>query len=248
MTLIQALPKAGRFTYSLYQLFWSSIDILFPPACGGCDRAGVRWCQECNQKVETISPACCQICGQKLSNSDICPRCNSVRPIFSHLRSWAVFNNEIRNAIHKLKYRKDMSLGEILSRPLIELISSLPWEIDIVMPVPLSDERQKERGYNQAALIAFPIALSMGLKYHTKALRRVRDTVSQVGLSFDDRHINVSGAFAADQRIVYKKNILIVDDVATSGATLNACAEALLVADAKEVNAVTLARAEYNNN
>jgi ComF family protein len=162
------------------------------------------------------------------------------------LRSWAVFNNEIRNAIHKLKYRNDISLGEILSRPLIGLLNDLPWSIDIVVPVPLSNDRLKERGYNQAALIALPIALGLGLKYHPKVLKRVRETESQVGLSISQRHENVFGAFIADQRMVSGKNILIVDDVATSGATLNACADALLLARAAEVNAITSARAMYN--
>lgn len=232
--------------YSLYRGIWSGLDLLIPPSCGGCGSNGMRWCSECDLKVETISTAYCPICGQKQNIHSVCSRCKSLRPTYNQLRSWAVFNNEIRNAIHKLKYRNDISLGEILSRPLIGLLNDLPWSIDIVVPVPLSNDRLKERGYNQAALIALPIALGLGLKYHPKALKRVRETESQVGLSISQRHENVFGAFIADQRMVSGKNILIVDDVATSGATLNACADALLLARAAEVNAITLARAMYN--
>jgi competence protein ComFC len=246
MNIIQALPKSGRFTYSLYRLFWSSLDLLFPPSCGGCGNDSSRWCQDCDKKVETILSNYCLICGQKQKSNRICVRCNSIRPTYNQLRSWAVFNNEIRHAIHKLKYQNDLSLAEILSRPLIKLLKDVTWEIDVVIPVPLSELRQKERGYNQAALLAFPIALGLGLKYCPKALRRVRDTQTQVGLSVSQRYANVSGAFIADQRTVSNKSILIVDDVATSGATLNACADALLFAQANEVNAITLARALYN--
>lgn len=206
----------------------------------------MRWCWLCDQKVERISSEFCPICGQKQHSQTICSQCKSTRPIYNQLRSWAVFNNEIRNAIHKLKYRNDVSLGESLSRPMINLLYDLPWLIDMVIPIPLSRHRLKERGYNQAALLALPIALGLGLKYHPKALKRVRETESQVGLSITQRHDNVFGAFVADRKIVSGRSILIVDDVATSGATLNACADALLQADAKEVNAITLARAMYN--
>lgn len=177
---------------------------------------------------------------------NVCSRCSSLRPSYNQLRSWVVFDGEIRNAIHNLKYQKDLSLAEIFSRPLIRLVSELPWKIDIVIPVPLSENRLKERGYNQAALLALPISLAMGYRYKPKALRRVRDTESQVGLSLTQRRTNVSGAFIAEEKIVYRKNILLVDDVATSGATLNACADALFFAQANDVNAITLARAMYN--
>jgi ComF family protein len=154
----------------------------------------------------------CPICGQKQNTQSVCSRCISLRPIYNQLRSWAIFNIEIRNAIHKLKYRKDTSLGEILSRHLIHIVNDLHWSVDIVIPVPLSNDRLKERGYNQAALIALPLSLGLGLKYHPKALKRIRETESQVGLSIIQRHDNVFGAFAADCRIVPGKNILIVDD------------------------------------
>lgn len=242
----QALPKSGRFVYSLYRFIWYSLDLIFPPNCGGCGRVGTRWCQDCNDKVITLLPTCCPVCGQKQNDISICSRCRLSRPTYSHLRSWAVFNDEIRNAIHKLKYQNDISLAEILSRPLITLISGFTWSIDIVIPVPLSDIRKKDRGYNQAALIAFPIALAMGMKYRPTALRRVRDTESQVGLTYLQRHENVNGAFLANTKVVNARNVLIVDDVTTSGATLNACADALRLAQAKNVYAVTLARALYN--
>jgi predicted amidophosphoribosyltransferase len=102
--------------------------------------------------------------------------------------------------------------------------------------------RLKERGYNQAVLIARPIALRTGIPCEMKGLHRVRETRSQVGLSIDQRRENVKNAFQAAQELVSGRRILVVDDVATSSATLEACAAALFAAGSKDVNCLTLAR------
>jgi ComF family protein len=115
--------------------------------------------------------------------------------------------------------------------------------VDLVVPVPVSLSRRSERGYNQAALLARPIALFYGLDYRPKALMKLRETRSQVGLTVEERKANVDDAFFGEQRIVKGKNILVVDDVTTSGATLNACAHVLRNAGAEEVYCLTLARA-----
>jgi ComF family protein len=142
-----------------------------------------------------------------------------------------------------LKYYGDLGLGEILARPLIHCLEEMNWAVDLVVPVPLSKARLAERGYNQAALLARPLALGSGLGYGPKALLRNRETRSQVGLSGERRRENVTGAFFAHAPQVAGKVVLIVDDVATSGATLNACAEALRAGGAADVFAITLARA-----
>jgi ComF family protein len=159
------------------------------------------------------------------------------------LRSWAIFQGPVREALHRLKYRRDLGLGEILSRSLMRVLQELEWPINVVMPVPLSIARQKQRGYNQAALLARPLALATDLAYRPKAIQRVRDTVTQVGLSLEQRRHNVVDAFQACSEIVAGKTILLVDDVATTGATLDACADALLLHGANEVYCLTVARA-----
>jgi ComF family protein len=109
--------------------------------------------------------------------------------------------------------------------------------------VPLARGRQNERGYNQAGLIARPLSMALGLDYESKALVRRRETRSQVGLSRAERHANVRGAFEAARRRVSGRSILLLDDVATTGATLSACASALYSEGAGGVYAFTLARA-----
>ncbi|MGW8144998.1 MAG: ComF family protein [Anaerolineales bacterium] len=113
----------------------------------------------------------------------------------------------------------------------------------MVVPVPLGVARLKERGYNQAVLIARPLALRINVPCKTQVLHRVRETRTQVGLSLSQRRENVENAFQAIKGEVSRKRVLVVDDVATSSATLNACASALLKAEADAVYCLTLARA-----
>jgi len=153
-----------------------------------------------------------------------------------------VYRDEIRNAIHRLKYNNDMALGEVFSKYLVQLYRKQGWQVDMVIPVPLSRERIKQRGYNQSALLARPVAVNLNLVYSGKVLYRERDTRSQVGLSADERRSNVWGAFRADERQVRDRSILLVDDVTTTGSTMNACAHALMQAGAQDVYCITLAR------
>ena len=158
-------------------------------------------------------------------------------------RSWAIFEGPVREALHGVKYRRDVALAEALTCHMVPFVHNLEWHLDIVVPVPLSRERKKERGYNQAALLAKPLAWGLGLKYCHGALARQRDTRSQVGLNVDQRRQNLQGAFTASKSTFAGKAVLVVDDVATSGSTLDACADALWLAGAEKVYGVTLARA-----
>ncbi len=134
-------------------------------------------------------------------------------------------------------------MGEALAQHLIELLQKQNWQVDAVIPVPLSRQRLRQRGYNQAGLLAFPLAIAFRLAYMPDALRRVRDTASQVGLNERERIQNVRDAFTANLQRIQGKNILIIDDVATTGATIGSCASALLAAGARSVYAMTFARA-----
>jgi competence protein ComFC len=134
-------------------------------------------------------------------------------------------------------------MGEILARPLISMLQEQTWPIDLVTPVPLSIARRSQRGYNQASLLSIPLAFALGFEHRPGVLAKIKDTRSQVGLSYEERRTNVAGSFSAVGKDVAGKNILVVDDVTTSGATLDACAGALKQAGAQVVYAITLARA-----
>jgi competence protein ComFC len=236
----------GSLAYRAYHLIWVGLDWLFPPDCGGCGKQGTRWCNECLSKSHVIGNQCCEVCGDVTVLAGVCARCQGQIPVYTRARSWAIYQGPVRNMVHRLKYKGDLSLGEALAQPLIADLTRIGWAIDVVAPVPLSLARMAERGYNQAALIAYPIAIGLTVPYQAKLLRKVRDTRSQVGLSYDDRLTNVVDAFFVDGLKVSGMRVLLVDDVTTSGATLNECARVLKKAGADEVYGYTFARATHN--
>ncbi len=228
----------------LYQSFWNAADWVYPPTCGGCGKLGKRFCDACREQVKVIdSASICAVCGEPLDAPGLCAHCSAARPAFTALRSWAVYQGGMRQAIHALKYRGDLGLSETFSRPLHGLLEAENWPVDLITCVPLNPHRMSERGFNQAELLARPLAFAAGLPCKPRALVRTRDTLSQVKLSRSERLVNLRNAFCADSHLVRNCDILIIDDVTTTGATMQGCAHALLEAGARQVYGLTLARA-----
>ena len=230
-------------SYRFYHTLWSGLDLLFPPACGGCGKLGARWCTDCQQRLASVPEPVCEVCGEPQAAAKMCDNCLAARPAFAALRSCVVFKDPIRPALHKLKYRREIGLGEALAWNAAVFLDKLGWQVDGITPIPLSEQRFSERGYNQVDLIAHPLARLMRWQYISGALRRSRHTRSQVGLSASERRDNVSGAFLAKPQLVTGKTVLLVDDVATTGATLDSASRSLIEAGAAKVYALTFAKA-----
>lgn len=231
-----------RFTYFCYHHFWNALDWVFPPACSGCGKLSIRWCFECDSKLQNLPETICEICGYPIEGGIICSRCKNEQPNYSCMRSLYSYRDEIRNALHHLKYDSDLGVGEILAEKCASFLTSLDWKIDVILPVPLGKTRKKERGYNQAALIALPMALKLGLRYGGKNLVRVKETVSQVEYSAEQRKSNVHEAFKARGNDLNGKNVLVIDDIITTGSTIDECAIALKGAGVKNVYGLSVAR------
>ncbi len=159
------------------------------------------------------------------------------------MRSWAVFDSPVQNSLHTLKYRRNVGIGDSLALQMKEFVYSLHWDIDVLIPVPLGKKRLQERGYNQVGLVARSLAYEIGLEYKPQALWKSRETRSQVGLNLSQRWENVRNAYQAEPHVVKRKTILLMDDVATTGSTIQACADALFSAGTQDVYAITVARA-----
>lgn len=142
-----------------------------------------------------------------------------------------------------MKYRGNLVFGEEIAIQMADFVRSLCWPVEVMIPVPLGKKRLKERGYNQVALVARPLAYQLGLEYEPDALQKTRETRSQVGLTASERGQNVQGAYQADEKVVRNKRVLIMDDVATTGSTIAACTAALLSVGTQEVYVLTIARA-----
>jgi ComF family protein len=142
-----------------------------------------------------------------------------------------------------MKFRADMGIADIFSRYLIDYYLSLGWDVDMIVPVPLGKRRYADRGYNQTHLLSRPFALYINKHHYNNCLKKIKETRPQVGLNPEERSKNVISAYWADPKTVSGKVILLIDDVTTTGSTINSCSEALLLAGASSVYGLTVARA-----
>ena len=231
-----------RLIAAVYKGFWTALDWVYPPECVGCGSPGYCLCENCQNKIrfsKDFKKINMSKTNSSLDNANFLSQ-GEILPL-TFRRHLAEYEGVMRQCIHALKYHKNQSLGQFFSEMLAALIQDAKWVIDLVIPVPLSPERRKQRGYNQSVLIAMPLALTLGVPCNPFSLKRIRNTVSQVGLSAQERRQNVHGAFTGVREIVSGKSVLLVDDVTTTGATLEACAAALSKAGVYSVYAVTLA-------
>lgn len=237
-------PVRAAWPYRARQALWAAVDVLFPPRCGGCDRDGERFCASCLAEIHFLPAPVCDWCGYPLPPAGACANCRGqARGSLAGLRSVAFFEGPLQHALHRLKYRRDVILADTLARLLAAAWTQGGVTGDLVVPVPLSAERLKERGYNQAGLLARGLAELARLRYAPDGLRKTRHTASQVGLSAEQRRANVQAAFQASPAAVAGRAVILVDDVCTTGATLVAGAEALMAAGARSVWGFTLGRA-----
>lgn len=227
------------------------LDLLYPICCVGCKQPGELYCPACRETVHYITPPVCPMCGQPQPQSTLCPQCARARdqPLpLEGIRSVAYLEGTIREAIYGLKYDYIRELAEPLGEMLAEQVQRMPLPADVIIPVPLHRRRQRERGYNQSALLALRFGAATQIPVCQDVLRRHRYTRSQTRLDAQERNQNVRGAFSCtnqhdiDREIVGKR-VLLIDDVATTGATLRACAQVLRDHGARSVWALTVARA-----
>jgi len=236
----------ATWTIRLREAADSALDLLFPPRCAGCDAPGQPFCDRCAQLVAPVPAEICAVCGRPQTSAiALCSRCRRHRSPLLLARAAALHAYPLREAIPALKYENRPELAEPLARYLVAVFQAPPWDalpapIDAVAPVPLHVQRREERGYNQSELLAAGLCRATGLAMEPAWLERIQATRQQVGLSAAERRQNVAGAFAAHSAVA-GRSLLLVDDVYTTGATLEACAEAASAAGARAVYALTLA-------
>lgn len=242
-------------------LFTLLVDIIYPPRCVICsqflwkgplsrDRRSALFCQACTADFRCLVPPLCPICGQPFSaaagDDHPCEDCLRKRPLYD--AAWAPYHYEgaILKGIHRLKYGSKSFVADALG-PLVtgfaqqRLDGARP---DLIMPVPLHPRRLRERGFNQSLLLARHVSRTLHLDLDILSLRRVRYTLPQANLAKKERQKNVRGAFFLEQEgVVRGKTVLLVDDVVTTGNTLNECARILRKAGAQKVLCLSLARA-----
>ena len=217
--------------------------LLFPTRCLGCGRRGAAVCGRCEAMIPWLNRETCHRCAAPSPLGRLCQRCKAAPTALDGLRAACTFDGIVRQAIHNLKYRQARSLAGLASSLLADSLAKRPLQADLLVPVPLAAGRRRERGYNQAELIAACLSRSIDVPTAAAALERVRETPPQVGLSAPERRRNVRGAFACSaEALVAGRRVIVLDDVATTGATLAACADALKTAGAARVYGLVVAR------
>ncbi len=233
----RSITRPGRRL--LKRALEAGLNFLFPPRCAGCGQLGSIWCSNCDHKLVRADRKGCPNCGFPRIVAQRCPACELGN---LQVRSFARYRAPVKQAILHLKYSPNQQLASQMAGWLVEIYSEFDEPADVIIPVPLGDVRRRERGYNQVELIAKSMARYLNIPVQTQALVRVRETRSQVGLDPEERFENVQSAFAANIHYVQNKNILLLDDLLTSGATLIGCARALFDSGASHVICLTVGR------
>jgi ComF family protein len=232
----------------------AALDIVFPPSCLVCRKATAEpncLCPECWSRVNFIERPYCDRLGTPFAYDLgvpglVSPEAMANPPVYAHARAVAKFDDgPVRQLVHRLKYSDRMELAKPLGLWMARAGRDLLLGADILVPVPLHRGRLAWRQFNQANALAKAISRVCGVKTEEFALQRVKPTAPQVGLTRSQRAMNVQGAFKVPEtaRIAVEgRAIVLVDDVLTSGATINAAARALLRAGAKSVDVLVFAR------
>lgn len=233
------------------------LTLLYPHRCLGCKMTGETgdgFCAACHTLIHLLVEPLCVQCGAPFTTtrgpSHVCGRCLAHPPAFRRARSWASYQtgeatpHPLNEAIQQFKYQRSLSTGKALATL---GAAHFPWEqqeYDVIVPVPLHVQRLRWRGFNQSLILAQAIGRAHDLPVNPFLLERTRPTVPQTELSQKERRDNVRGAFAvATPEQIVGKRVLVVDDVYTSGATVDECCRALQRGGAEIVDVFTLARA-----
>ncbi len=232
-----------KFKSSISLIASFFLEIFFPKRCVDCGKQAERFvCYKCIQKIEKIRTGTCPSCGKISQLSKYCLVCRMpyLRGIIAAARYEA---GPVKEMVHHLKYSGMTSLSLELGELIIERLLREPFKGSLVIvPVPLYKKREFTRGFNQAELIARHISKRLNIS-GGEALKRIKNTESQVKLSGELRKKNLIGAFiCVDKDLIVGKTVLLVDDVTTTGSTLNECAKILKENGAKQVFGVVVAR------
>lgn len=254
MTIKTGLARAGPPGLAwLKRCIDAGIDLLFPPRCVACHSLGTWLCTECRKSIEGIDPPLCRRCGLPLQAPRPeeppparCSRCQQLPQEWEALLAFAFHDGVLREAIHQFKYKDLRCLAPHLAGLMAQgwrALAPAGWQPEVIVPIPLHPSRQRQRGYNQAALLARELGIHLHCPVVENVLVRVRATPPQVGLGVEARRANVSGAFRCLDGRLRGRNVLLVDDVCTTGSTLESACLALKEAGAASVLAYTLAHA-----
>jgi ComF family protein len=229
------------------------LDMLYPRKCIGCGRLSPETfryiCWDCWSDSAPVEPPFCNLCGDPVAGSIehdfICYACTAEKPAFDAARSAVRYDGVVGEALRQLKYEKALWLAPDMAELLLNCLQAeyTGMGFDLVVPVPLYHVRRRERSYNQSAVLSHELTKRLGCRMSSRVLRRIRPTATQTNLTAANRLSNVLDAFQhGREKVLTGRHVLLVDDVMTTGATVNTCAKALKSGGADTVHVLTVAR------
>ena len=231
----------------------AGVDLFLPPACLLCRQLlppgfdPQEFCAECQTTMPPLGRSHCSCCSQPFpasSSQHLCATCLQRPPAFSTVHAACSYQERVKDAIHQLKYRNQVNLAEPLGKLLGKSLDvvEVGFKPDCIIPVPLHPARLKKRGYNQALEISRPLARKMQVPIDTTLLQRTLKTLPQQGLTAAERRRNLRDAFIVTTT-TSARNILLIDDVMTTGETVRECCRVLMKTDITEVQVAVIGRA-----
>lgn len=236
-----------RFRSTLFQFF-------LPPQCPCCEKFSEEgkpgFCSNCLSQIRWIEPPFCSICGIPFISREVethpCGACVTHRKYFTIARALGAFEGSLQEAIHRWKYEGKTYLTPFFADWMAEGLNRHwePGSLDLLIPVPLHTRRLRERGFNQALLLVRELSRRTGIPYRKTILQKKKPTIPQVNLSGVEREKELRGTFhVIGKEELSGLSVLLIDDVYTTGATVNECSKVLLRGGAKRVDVLTLAHA-----
>jgi len=221
------------------------LDLVFPKNCVGCDKEGSWLCEECEKGIVLAKKPICAMCGRITNNGEFCSRCCSKTFLNGVIITAYYKDGPIKELIHNFKYEGVFEIGDVLSEYVIKKLEGANIGNNILLvPVPLHKQRFRKRGYNQSQIIAKKISKYLNYEI-TENLKRIKNNPAQITLSKKERIDNVKDIFSWSGSVssnLKNKTIILIDDVYTTGSTLNECAKVLKKLGFRRVWGLVVAR------
>lgn len=219
--------------------------LVYPQRCPGCEKvinkteAKVGFCKQCSSKIEFTGTSTCMQCGRRVPDNtkEFCLDCEKKHRIVKQGKAVYQYSGPMKAAMYRFKYSNKRCYGDVFSKHAVACYKDKieSWEIDGIVPVPMYKKKQRKRGYNQAEVFAKALSRETGIPVYSKLVVREKDTAPMKMLDNTQRRQNVQNTFKLSENKVKLRKILVVDDIYTTGSTIEAVAEQLLTGTAEEI-------------
>ncbi len=236
------MPTPATLKNMALSLKERTLDLLFPPKCLGCGKEGTFLCSECHESLPRLLPPFCERCAQPTKRTRFCARCVRSPLAIDGIRAPFLMEGAVRQMVHRFKYNDLRALAPVIASLLADYLDSSPLQWDVLMAVPVHRRRERQRGYNQSALLVRELSRLLQAPVVT-GLVRIKDSPPQAkSQNMEERRANVQDAYLFKGESLTGKRVLLLDDVCTTGSTLDACSRVLKASGASQVWGLTVAR------